>query len=656
MRDSAQPTGPEPEWPPQFDGISDSHTDEPKPGDVYGGYVLKWLIGVGAAGQVWRATHRLSGGEAAVKILKLTASPALRSAFLEEARVIALMAHPHIVSLYSSGEDYLVTAFIDGGNLARRLQTPLSPAAVIRIATQICSALEYAHQKGVVHRDVKPENIVLDRRGSAFLTDFGLAALLAGGPAHAGGTRSYMPPDLVLARPDPSDDQYALGRTLAELLMARRLEPTETVTTTTVSEHYPLALRQAVQRAAAARREDRFPTIADLAAALHQIDTAHLHAPRALSASWRPVQPFQWVRNAVCTRALGVEVEVADHLISAQERAATIAPELWRELRQATGLADNGFSLYGRTDTLGAPTDPDFLGRVQQLVVFMPGLGTRRSCWDQFARHLCCHLGQTAALSLDLHCAGDCKFAQESPELQHMDPQAPFRMVAALLKLLGLSGIPACIVGHSISGSQMMGLRDDQFGKAVTRLALTPTFTYGNDAFASNPMTSPTLLGQMAPAEYNALKLQMWSMLVQGLEPEAARDMMLGVQEGFPLPYMQKLATTMEPFRPLAGSHLRRMKVLVAYDDPLVPRPTVEMVMRDTGFDRSNLHWALDKHHWPQLSKVDHPGWTRRNFDQLLNLIDGLLLDSSLNTSELLGDPTRTLHEQLNREIAGASV
>jgi len=435
------------------------------------------------------------------------------------------------------------------------------------------------------------------------------------------------------------------------MLMARRLDAAQPVTPTTLSEDYPLALRQAVQRAAAARREDRFPTIADFASALNSIDADHVSAPRTLSVSWRPASP--WVKNAVRTRSLGVEVEVADHLISAQERAGTIAPELWRELRTLTGLADNGWSLYGRSDTLGSPTDPEFLGRIQQLVVFMPGLGTRRSCWDQFARHLCCHLGQTAALSLDLHCAGDCRYELESPELKHVDPQAPFRMVAALLKILGLHGVPVCIVGHSISGSQMMGMRDDQFGKMVTRLALTPTFTYGNDAFANNPMTSPALLEQMATEEYNALKVQMWSMLVQGLEPEAARDMMLGVSEGFPLPYMRKLAVTMEPFRPISGTHLRRMKVLVAYDDPLVPRPTVEMVMKDTGFDRSNLHWALDKHHWPQLSKLDNPGWTRRNFDQLLNLIDCLLLDSSLNTSELLGDHTRTFHEQLNCEIAG---
>jgi hypothetical protein len=120
---------------------------------------------------------------------------------------------------------------------------------------------------------------------------------------------------------------------------------------------------------------------------------------------------------------------------------------------------------------------------------------------------------------------------------------------------------------------------------------------------------------------------------------------------------MTKLAETMEPFRPLEGSRLQRMKVLVAYDDPLVPRTTVEMVMRETGFDRSNLHWALDKHHWPQLSKLDHPGWTRRNFDQLLTLIDGMLIDASLNTSKLITtDHTQTLHELINNEISSREV
>ena len=207
------------DWPQQFDDIKDSHAEEPRPGDVYGGYQLKWLVGVGAAGQVWRAEHRVSAGEAAVKILSITASAAVRKAFVEEARVIASLAHPHIVSLYTSGEDYLVTAFIDGANLARRLLTPLSPAAAVRITMEICSALEHAHSRGVVHRDVKPENIVLDQRGTAYLTDFGLAALQSEGAAAPGGTRAYMPPDFTPYAPDPREDQFALGRTLVEMLL-----------------------------------------------------------------------------------------------------------------------------------------------------------------------------------------------------------------------------------------------------------------------------------------------------------------------------------------------------------------------------------------------------------------------------------------------------
>lgn len=235
-------------------------------------------------------------------------------------------------------------------------------------------------------------------------------------------------------------------------------------------------------------------------------------------------------------------------------------------------------------------------------------------------------------------------------------PDAPYKMLFKLLDLLGLSGIPTCIVGHSISGSQMMGIGDEELGNSITRLALTPTFTYGNDAFADNSMTNPELLAKMPIEAYNGLKVQMWQMLVEGLEPEAASEMMAAVREGFPLPYMIQLAKCMEPFRPIHGNRLRRSKVLVAYDDPLVPRNTVEMVMRDTGFDRSNLHWALDKHHWPQLSKLDNPGWTRRNFDQLLTLIDGMLLDASINTSRVLTSQTQTLHEDLNQEIASAFI
>ncbi len=282
----------------------------------------------------------------------------------------------------------------------------------------------------------------------------------------------------------------------------------------------------------------------------------------------------------------------------------------------------------------------------------MPGMGTRRGSWDQFARHLCSHLGHTAALSIDLHCAGDCAFELESPELHHVDFQAPFRMVLRLREVLGIADIPTCIVGHSISGAQMMGMRDDQFPKSVTRLALTPTFVHGNDAFAKNPMMNEEILAQMTPEVFTETKLQMWNLIVQGLEEEVAKEMLAGCREGFPLPYLRRLNVGLHQFLPITGNELRRLKVLLAYDDPLVPRSTVDQVMDFTKFDLSNLHWALDKHHWPYLPKIDNPGWTRRNFDQLLTLIDSLLLDASAHTSELLSQNTQTLHQLLDVELA----
>jgi serine/threonine protein kinase len=175
--------------------------------------------GGGAMGEVWLGRHGSMGNWAAVKMLR-RGRDAWRASFERERRAIARLSHPHVVRLFDVGEDWIATAWVDGGDLQRRLRTPLPPADSLRIVSQVGAALAHAHSAGVVHRDVKPGNILIDRRGNAFLGDFGLAAFAEDPESHlGGGTPAYMAPEVRRGQSaGPAADQYALALTLLTLL------------------------------------------------------------------------------------------------------------------------------------------------------------------------------------------------------------------------------------------------------------------------------------------------------------------------------------------------------------------------------------------------------------------------------------------------------
>src|SRR5262249_12915893 len=153
--------------------------------------------------------------------------------FTREARALARLDHPGIVAVHDFGQSdgmyYLVMQFVDGVNLRQILRAgQLRPAEALRIVPQVCEALQYAHDQGVGHRDVKPENILLDRRGQVKIADFGLAKLLDRQPADAlltgsgqvMGTPHYMAPEQT-ERPlavDHRADIYSLGVVFYEML------------------------------------------------------------------------------------------------------------------------------------------------------------------------------------------------------------------------------------------------------------------------------------------------------------------------------------------------------------------------------------------------------------------------------------------------------
>ena len=194
---------------------------------------LAELLGVGAFAVVFRAHDRFLDRDVAVKVLDpgLAPSPEQQEQFLREARIIASVEHPFIVPLYSAesrdGLLYLIMRLLSGRTLATHLaaERRLAPAEAARLAHEIAQALQMAHERGVVHRDVKPENILLDGSGHAIVTDFGVSQLTARASDNLGvavGTPGYMSPEQALGEAvDGKADIYALGVVLFEMLAGR---------------------------------------------------------------------------------------------------------------------------------------------------------------------------------------------------------------------------------------------------------------------------------------------------------------------------------------------------------------------------------------------------------------------------------------------------
>jgi tRNA A-37 threonylcarbamoyl transferase component Bud32 len=204
-----------------------------QPGTRLGAYEVKSLVGQGAMGTVYLARHEALDRTAAVKVmLALGDDPVAVGRFRREGRAIALLRHPNIVTVYDFGEydgtPYMVEEYIDGGSLAAHLQAgKLQRSDALRLLRGMAAGLDYAHQRGVVHRDVKPANVLMAAEGTPVLADFGLAkvdqqaTMTASGIAT--GTPAYMAPEQILDGGEigPATDVYALATVAYEMLTAR---------------------------------------------------------------------------------------------------------------------------------------------------------------------------------------------------------------------------------------------------------------------------------------------------------------------------------------------------------------------------------------------------------------------------------------------------
>jgi len=248
-------------------------------GSQVGPYVLISEIGAGATGDVWKARDTRLDRMVAIKRLRVPGE-----AIEREARTIAGLNHPHICTLHDIGSDYLVMEYIDG----LPLSGPMAPRHAVGIALQIASALEAAHGKGIIHRDLKPANILISE-GRAKLLDFGIAKARAGvtpdstmtAETSVSGTPAYMAPEQAQGRTtDARSDIFSFGAVLYEMLSGRRAfdapSVIETLTAVLRDDPPPLdappALTGVVKRCLEKSPTRRYQTVAELKAALEQLD------------------------------------------------------------------------------------------------------------------------------------------------------------------------------------------------------------------------------------------------------------------------------------------------------------------------------------------------------------------------------------------------
>jgi serine/threonine protein kinase len=203
-----------------------------------GRYKIVDELGRGGMGVVYRANDPIIGRIVALKTVRLSSEGAgishaeLLERFQNEARAAGRLTHPNIVVVYDAGEDhvlyYIAMELIDGKSLQAVLEggRKLTVQRAVPIMEQVCSALEFAHRRGVVHRDIKPANIMLDREDRVKITDFGTAKILQYGTqqkTNAIGTPGYMSPEQIKGRGiDGRSDIFALGVMLYEMLTGRR--------------------------------------------------------------------------------------------------------------------------------------------------------------------------------------------------------------------------------------------------------------------------------------------------------------------------------------------------------------------------------------------------------------------------------------------------
>ena len=285
--------------------------DKVRIGQRLGNYQILSLLGQGGFAQVFLAEHVYLNTQAAIKVLSMQLGGEEIELFLREARTIARLTHPNIVRVLDFGVEngipFLVLDYAPNGSLrqvySRGARLPLP--TIVSYVKQVADALQYAHDEKLIHRDVKPENMLLGKRNEVLLSDFGLALMAQSsrqGLEVLAGTAAYIAPEQIQGKPRPASDQYALGIVVYEWLTGER--PFQGVFNEVISQQLlisppPLkeklpelapAIEQVVLRALEKDFNKRFTRISEFAQALEAAAQLSISTSAQAASSAAPLE------------------------------------------------------------------------------------------------------------------------------------------------------------------------------------------------------------------------------------------------------------------------------------------------------------------------------------------------------------------------------
>lgn len=295
-------------------------------GQNLGRYHLVEPLGQGGMASVFKAYDTALERYVAIKVIRTEISQVDEAGFLtrfkREARALAQLDHPYILKVLDYGEQvgipYLVMPFEPGGTLKEKMGQPMSYREAAAWLAPVARALEYAHQLKIIHRDVKPANILISHSGAPLLSDFGIAKILESGEATLTGTGvgigtpDYMAPEQWLGTASPQSDIYSLGVVFYEMVTGHRPFTADTPAAVLIKHlqdplprprsfvaDLPEAVEQVLFKALAKKVEDRYQGMGELAAALEKLalgdETVLVSPPTSFATVLDPLSPLPTV-------------------------------------------------------------------------------------------------------------------------------------------------------------------------------------------------------------------------------------------------------------------------------------------------------------------------------------------------------------------------